>query len=109
MFSRGQSMALRNESPAGSAGGVSDSLSGDGPRLRGLLFFHRAADVDEIVSDHAESDPAFHSDEALVAATIETVSPLDDADASLASGPPFLAVAEPALLLFAFALRVFVW
>jgi len=32
------------------------------------------------------------------------VSPLDDADASLASGPPFLAVAEPALLLFAFAL-----
>src|SRR4029077_18012713 len=35
------------------------------------------------------------------------MSPFDHADASLASGPPFLAVAEPALLLFAFALGAF--
>src|SRR5215475_12651205 len=35
------------------------------------------------------------------------MSPFDHADASLASGPPFLAVAEPALLLFAYALGAF--
>ena len=40
---------------------------------------------------------------AFVSATIEPVSPLGHADASLASGPPFLAVAEPALLLLASA------
>ena len=38
-----------------------------------------------------------------VSAAIEAMSPLDDTDASLASGSPFLAVAEPALLLLAFA------
>jgi hypothetical protein len=32
-------------------------------------------------------------------AAVEPVSPFDHADASLASGAPFLAVAEPALLL----------
>src|ERR1700736_5167712 len=49
---------------------------------------------------------AMHSDESLVAAAREAMSPLDHADASLASGAPFLAVAEPALLL-ALALRTF--
>ncbi len=44
---------------------------------------------------------------ALIAAAAEPMSPFDHADASLASGPPFPAVAEPALLLFAFALGVF--
>src|SRR5262249_30259477 len=48
-----------------------------------------------------------HSVEAFVAAAIETVSPLDHADAPLASGPPFLPIAEPALLLLAFALGAF--
>src|SRR5208282_5774715 len=73
--------------------------------LRRGLFFQCTADVEEIVGDDAEPDPTLHSGLALVAAAAEPVSPLDDADASLASGPPFLAVAEPALLLFAFALR----
>ena len=54
--------------------------------------------------DSAEADPALHSGIAPVAAAIETVSPLDHADATLAAGAPFLAVAEPALLLLAFAL-----
>jgi hypothetical protein len=70
--------------------------------LPGLLG-HDAADVDEIISDHAEADQALHSGIAPVAAAIETVSPLDHADATLASGAPFLAVAEPALLLLAFS------
>ena len=47
--------------------------------LRGLLG-HDAADVDEIISDHTEADPALHSGIAFVAAAIETVSPLDHAD-----------------------------
>ena len=65
-----------------------------------------AAGVDEIVGDHAESDPTLHSPFALVAATVQAVSPLCDADATFAPGTPFLTVAEPTLLLFASALRV---
>jgi hypothetical protein len=76
-------------------------LRADG--LRSGLLFQCATDVEEIVGDDAEPDPTLHSGLALVAAAAEPVSPLDDTDASLASGPPFLAVAEPALLLFAFA------
>ena len=48
-------------------------LGGEG-LLRGPLG-HDAADVDEIISDHAEADPALHSGIASVAAAIETVSP----------------------------------
>ena len=39
--------------------------------------------------------------------SIEAMSALGDADASLAFGSPFLTVAEPALLLLAFALSAF--
>jgi hypothetical protein len=65
------------------------------------------ANIDEVVGDDAKPDPALHSGIALIAAAAEPMSPFDHADASLASGPPFLAVAEPALLLFAFALGAF--
>ena len=44
---------------------------------------------------------------ALVSAAIEAVSPFDDADASLTSGAPFLAVAESALFLLALAFSAF--
>ena len=75
--------------------------------LRNGLFFQCAADVEEIVGDHAEPDPTLHSGVALVAAAAKPVPPFDHADASLASGPPFLAVAEPTLLLLALALGAF--
>src|SRR6267378_8272914 len=65
------------------------------------MLFHGTADVDNVVGDHAEPDPTLHSGIAFVAAAIEPVSPLDHADASLASG---LSVAEPALPLLSFAL-----
>jgi hypothetical protein len=68
------------------------------------VLFHATADVDDVVGDDAEPDPTVHSDVAFVAATAGTVSPLDHADAPLASGALFLAVAEPALFLLAFAL-----
>src|SRR5262245_31068857 len=65
----------------------------------------RAADVDEVGGDHAEPDPALHAGLAPVAAAREAVPALDDADASLAPGAPFLTVAEPALLLLVSALN----
>jgi hypothetical protein len=69
------------------------------------LFRHGVADVDEGIGYNPETNPASHAGVALIAAAGETVSTLDDADASLAPRSPFLAIAEPALLLFAFALR----
>src|ERR1700724_1389170 len=82
-------------------------VKGAGSGLGGRLLFDRTADVDDVVGDDAEPDPAVHSDESLVATTGEAVSALDHADASLASGAPFLAVAEPALSLLALAFRAF--
>src|ERR1700738_5087738 len=69
--------------------------------LKGCLLFHGATDIDNIVGDDAEPDPTVHSDVALVAAAVEAIAPFDHADASLASGAPLLAVAEPALFLLA--------
>jgi hypothetical protein len=46
------------------------------------------------VSDHAAADPALHPTITLIAATVETVAALADADASLAPDAPSLAAAE---------------
>src|SRR5262245_51374382 len=79
-----------------------------GEELLGLCCpFDDTADIDEVVGDDAEADPAIHSDSSLVAATAEAVSSFDDADAPLASGAPLLAVTEPALFLLAFAFKAF--
>ena len=51
------------------------------PVVRRGLLVQGPADVDEVVSDDAEPDPAFHSSVALVAAAVEAVSALGDADA----------------------------
>src|SRR3989475_4409644 len=63
--------------------------------------WHReaSAHLDQVIGDHAESDPAFHAVESSVAATTQSVAALEHADAPLASGPPSLAGAEPTLLL----------
>src|SRR3984885_9274900 len=94
--------------PLGSPGGIFVILSGGtgGGDLPGGLFcllVQGAADGYEVFGDDAEPDPALHSGLALVAAAVEAVSAFGHADAPLASGAPFLAVAEPALLLFTFA------
>jgi hypothetical protein len=47
------------------------------------LLVQGATDVDEIVGDDAEPDPAPHSGVALVAAAVEAVSAFGDADAAL--------------------------
>src|ERR1700750_442864 len=55
----------------------------------------------------ASPTPAVHSDEALIAATAQTVSPLYHANTSFTSGTPFLAVAEPAFPLLTLAFETF--
>src|SRR5262249_19529247 len=72
-------------------------------RLCGGLGSDRAADVDEVVRDDPESDPALHAVVATITATLEPMPTLADADASLASGTPSLPVAEPTLLLLMLA------
>jgi hypothetical protein len=49
----------------------------------GSSLSHHTTDVEEIVGDHTEPDPAVHSVVVLVSATIETVSPLHHADTPL--------------------------
>lgn len=66
-----------------------------------------SSDVDEVVRDHPGDDRALQSGVALLSASIETISPFDHTDAFCTSRAPFLAIAEPALLLFALALRAF--
>jgi hypothetical protein len=96
------SMAPDKAKPAGVTGGLKNPmLASDLLSLGGL--FHNIADVDEVVGDDTETNPAIHSGSSPVAATVEAVSPFDDADAPLASGAPLLAVTEPALFLLAFA------
>ena len=66
-----------------------------------------ATNIDEVVGNHPEPDPALHADLAPISAAVETMPPLGDADTALASGAPFLAIAEPTLLLLAFAFGAF--
>jgi hypothetical protein len=75
--------------------------------IHSISFGERTSNIDKIVRDHAESNPAPHPVVTFVPAATEAMPALGDADASLASGSPFLTVAEPALLLLAFSLSVF--
>jgi hypothetical protein len=61
----------------------------------------------QVVGDYAQADPAPHSGIALVDAPSETVSAFQYADTALATGPPFLTLLKPALLLFALPLSAF--
>src|SRR6516225_7678226 len=79
--------------------------AGRWPGLRPGLISHGAADVDQVVGDHAKADPALDAGLASVSAAVQTVPSLDHADAALGAGPPLLPLAEPALLLLALALR----
>jgi hypothetical protein len=60
--------------------------------------------VVEIVGDYAKTNPSLHSTVARVDASSKTMPALKDADATLATGSPFLSCFEPALLLFALPL-----
>src|SRR5215471_17740080 len=83
----------RRESPAGSR--WQRSVGG----LRVVLVLDCAANIDEVVGNYPKPDPALHADVAPISAAVKTMPPLGDADAALAAGAPFLAVAEPTFLL----------
>src|SRR6202162_1533788 len=87
----------RQDPPEAGRRVLKNLIDNGGRRLRCSPLFHGTADVDDVVGDHAEPDPTLHTGIAPVMASVETVAPLADADASLAAGPPLLAVAEPAL------------
>jgi hypothetical protein len=61
------------------------------------------AEIDEIVGDDPEADPAFHSIVAGIPASVETVATLAYADTALTPRAPLLAAAEPAFFLLALA------
>ena len=63
------------------------------------------SDVDQVVGDDAQPDPAFHAVGAAVAAAVQPVSPLQYTDASFRSRPPPLGLAEPAFPLLPPTLR----
>src|SRR5260370_13574259 len=65
------------------------------------------ADVDEIISKNPQSDKPPHSIGSPVAAAMESMAPLQDADAAFTAGAPFLGFSEPALFLTLLALHAF--
>jgi len=56
-------------------------------------------DVDQVIGDDAQADPALYAGQAFVATTVESVATLEETDAAFATGAAFLSVAEPAFLL----------
>ena len=65
------------------------------------------ADVDQVIGDDAEADPALDARHAFVATAVEAVASLEKTDAPFAAGAPFLRIAEPARLLQPLALCAF--
>src|SRR5206468_11142378 len=66
---------------------------------------HGPADVDEIIGDDAQAHPTLDSVIAFVPAAVERVPALQNTNPPFASRSPFLAVAEPPLLLFPLTFR----
>jgi hypothetical protein len=63
------------------------------------LHSETATDLNEVIGDDSKSHPPLHAVEASIAATIQSMSPLQHADAALASGSPSLFSTEPSLFL----------
>src|SRR6266849_1639977 len=63
----------------------------------------RHPEVDQIVAEDTQPDPALHPRVAPVATAIQPVAPFQHADAPFAARSPSLRLLEPALLLFQLA------
>ena len=81
-------------------GGTAQDCCG---QLGGWPGSDSAAEIDEIVGDDSEPDPALHSIVAGIPASVETMPTLAYTNAPLAPGAPSLAAAEPAFLLLTLA------
>ena len=86
--------------PPMNIGGTAQDCCG---QLGGWPESDSMAEIDEIVGDDPEADPAPHSIVTAISAPLETMSALALTDTSLAPGAPFLPVAEPSLLLLSLA------
>ena len=53
-----------------------------------FAFCENGAYMGKVIGDHAQTDPPFHPGVAPVEAAPKTVPSLEDADATLTSGPP---------------------
>ena len=73
-------------------------------RLAAVAGGEVTSDVDQVVGDDAQPHPALPAFLAAVAATIQSVSPLQETAASFRTRSPFLSPPEPALLLVPAAL-----
>jgi hypothetical protein len=54
------------------------------------------SDVDQVVGEHAEADPALHPFGTPVTTTVQAMATFDDADPSLTPGSPRLRFLKPA-------------
>src|SRR5260370_30676939 len=61
----------------------------------GPLRCQAVTDLDDVVRDHPKANPSLHAFKASVPAAIQSVAPLQHADAAFASGPPALPGSEP--------------
>src|SRR5271168_2038500 len=71
----------------------------------GILSGQVIADVNEVVSDNPEPNPALHTVRSLVSAALQPVPAFENADSSFASRAPLLKLLEPPLLLSLLARR----
>ena len=63
------------------------------------LFGQELADMNQIIRDHAPSNPSFHPVYASVTTPPQSLSSLENTDPPFASHPPALRSAKPTLLL----------
>jgi hypothetical protein len=66
--------------------------------VRSVACGEHAPDVDHIIRDDAQADPALHAGVPFVSTAIQTMSAFHDTDAPLTPGAPFLPILEPAFL-----------
>src|SRR5437867_1893175 len=78
----------------------------------GPLQCQAATDLDNVVGNHSEANPAPHTFEPSIPTAIQSVAPLQHTNAAFASGPPALPGPEPtrslqfsSLAAFAVAIR----
>src|SRR6266436_4614706 len=83
----------------GYSGGVARAFLGSEARGQ------HPSDIDEVIGNDSETDPAMHACITFIEAATESAAPLEHADAPFATDAPFLSSAEPALLLALSPLR----
>ena len=74
-------------------------MAREGILPRASLLGQVGTDMNDVVGDHAESDPATDSIRSFIERSSQPVPAFENADASLTASAPFLKLFEPRLLL----------